>query len=150
MRDAENSEVRQQPRPVALVHKNKPEVFWHWAVGSEQQAACGLTGSDWAEMVRLEDLKAEDCREKRLCPTCSSLLGPVLRYVEENLARARDGQRNNYVRWVRVLEYIGPEDWLRTTLGKGGVPANGEHIVDAREGRAIIKSAMIGTFPEKI
>jgi hypothetical protein len=133
-----------------LVHKNKLGFFWHWAVGSRQLVACGLTGSDWAEMVRLEDLKAEDCREKRLCPTCSSLLGPVLRYVEENLARARDGRRNDCVRWIRVLEYIGPREWVQSTLEKGAVPPNGEHAFDSRGRRHIIKSAMIGTFPEKL
>lgn len=49
------------------------------------------------------------------------------------------------VRVLRILEYVGPREWVEMTLAKGGVPSNGEYR--AHSG-AVIRSAIIGQFPE--
>jgi hypothetical protein len=49
------------------------------------------------------------------------------------------------VRVLRILEYVGPRDWVEMTLKNGGVPANGEFGGD--HGWKI-RSAILGQFPE--
>ena len=52
------------------------------------------------------------------------------------------------IRILRVLEYVGEEKDIWTTLRKGGVPANGEAGPERTNG-LIIKSGLIG-FPEMV
>jgi hypothetical protein len=49
------------------------------------------------------------------------------------------------VRVLRILEYVGPREWVETTLEKGAVPANGSHRIDDNK---VIRSATLGEFPE--
>jgi hypothetical protein len=52
---------------------------------------------------------------------------------------------SDIVRVLRILEYVGPREWIETTLLKGAVPANGEHrLAD----NSVIRSAIIGQYPE--
>jgi hypothetical protein len=53
--------------------------------------------------------------------------------------------KNEKVRIVRILEYVGTREWLETTLNKGAVPANGQYVVN---NECYIKSATIGSFAE--
>lgn len=50
------------------------------------------------------------------------------------------------VRVLRILEYVGPRDWVEKTLSQGGVPARGEHRVAQHNG--VIRSAVLGDYPE--
>jgi len=58
------------------------------------------------------------------------------------------------IRVLRVLEYIGPRHLVEQTLRRGGVPANGEHLVTIRQGTPHdpmpgtlrITSALVGAF----
>lgn len=52
------------------------------------------------------------------------------------------------VRVMRVLVYEGTRESVERTLANGGVPATGEHRVP--NGSLVIKSAIIGQFPEVI
>lgn len=48
------------------------------------------------------------------------------RFVAERLPRdVRDLLKLHAVRVIRVLEYVGPRDWVETTLRKGAVAADG-------------------------
>lgn len=52
------------------------------------------------------------------------------------------------VRVLRVMEYVGDREWVEETLSKGGVPANGEIVLRGQEKGRLIKSSLVGTFPE--
>ncbi|MCP1159302.1 hypothetical protein [Bacillus infantis] len=52
------------------------------------------------------------------------------------------------VRVLRVLEYVGDRKWVEETLSKGGVPANGQVVLRGKDTGRIIKSSLVGDFPE--
>jgi hypothetical protein len=52
---------------------------------------------------------------------------------------------SDIVRVLRILEYVGPREWVESTLQKTGVPANGCREVDKDK---VIRSAIIGQYPE--
>lgn len=49
------------------------------------------------------------------------------------------------VRVLRILEYVGPREWVETTMQKNAVPSNGCYQVDKDK---FIRSAVIGQYPE--
>jgi hypothetical protein len=49
------------------------------------------------------------------------------------------------VRVLRILEYVGPRDWVETTLNNNAVPTNGERRIDKNR---VIRSAILGSYPE--
>jgi hypothetical protein len=52
---------------------------------------------------------------------------------------------SDIVRVLRILEYVGPREWVEHTLNKGGVPATGQiHLSETQ----CIRSAILGTYPE--
>jgi hypothetical protein len=51
------------------------------------------------------------------------------------------------VRVLRILEYLGPADWVRITLEKGAIPENGvRRFADNR----CIRSEIIGESTEPL
>lgn len=58
---------------------------------------------------------------------------------------------SDIVRVLRILEYVGPREWVENTLRMGAVPANGVHEFVSTEGVPhTIKSALVDPFPEVV
>ena len=55
---------------------------------------------------------------------------------------------SDIVRVLRILEYVGPREWVETTLAQGAVPANGQYTVGQSQFKQCIRSAVIGQYPE--
>lgn len=49
------------------------------------------------------------------------------------------------VRVIRILEYVGPRSWVEKTLQKSAIQGTKDLGGD---GRALITSVILGTFPE--
>ena len=52
---------------------------------------------------------------------------------------------SDIVRVLRILEYVGPREWVEDTLNRAGVPVNGQMRIDETR---CIRSAIVGTYPE--
>jgi len=52
---------------------------------------------------------------------------------------------SDIVRVLRILEYVGPREWVEMTMQKNAVPSNGCYQVDKDK---FIRSAVIGQYPE--
>jgi hypothetical protein len=46
------------------------------------------------------------------------------------------------------MEYIGDREWVEETLSRGGVPANGQTVIRGEGVGSLIKSSLVGDFPE--
>jgi hypothetical protein len=52
---------------------------------------------------------------------------------------------SDVVRVLRILEYVGPREWVEQTLSQGSVPARGQYGIGHGW---TIRSAILGEFPE--